>query len=144
LYIQVCIVSYYLYRRLVCSNRTVGTQAPEFAAYCPLRCGLNYVPFRKRQIGHIIDNSNCKVVFGSSCFKFSNTDMIWDGLVSFEPSPYLPPTITGLFSFDRYIFETSRYKGSPGAPGSLVLSSTAIFFTVFGITSKKYFSEKGL
>ena len=33
------------------------------------------------------------------------------------------------------------YNGSPNAPGSFVLSSTAIFFTLFGIASKKYLLE---
>ncbi|MPM59323.1 hypothetical protein SDC9_106163 [bioreactor metagenome] len=39
-----------------------------------------------------------KLSFGSLFFKFSNTAMIWLGLVSFEDNPYLPPTISGGFS----------------------------------------------
>jgi len=35
---------------------------------------------------------------GSSKFKFSNTAFKSVGVVSLEPNPYLPPTITGAFS----------------------------------------------
>ena len=33
---------------------------------------------------------------GLSWFKLSNTEIIWEGLVSLDPKPYLPPTIIGL------------------------------------------------
>ena len=39
---------------------------------------------------------------------------------------------------------TSKYNGSPVDPISLVRSKTAIFFTVSGKTSNKYFGENGL
>ena len=38
----------------------------------------------------------------------------------------------------------SRNKGSPSPPGSFVLSSTAIFLTVLGITLKRYLLDQGL
>ena len=38
---------------------------------------------------------------------------------------------------------TSKYNGSPFAPGSFVLSSTQIRFTVSGMTAPKYFTENG-
>ena len=36
--------------------------------------------------------------FGFSDNKLAYTEAICDGFGSFEPSPYLPPTITGAFS----------------------------------------------
>ena len=38
---------------------------------------------------------NVNPFFKYSPFKWSNTVTIWSGVVSFEPSPYLPPIITG-------------------------------------------------
>ena len=38
---------------------------------------------------------------------------------------------------------TSWYRGSPSAPGSLVRSSTVIFFTLFGRAAKKEAVSKG-
>ena len=38
---------------------------------------------------------------------------------------------------------TSRYRGSPMEPGSLVRSRTEIFFTVSGSTSSRYLATKG-
>ena len=63
-----------------------------------------------------------KLVLGLSSDKLSKTAFIWAGVVSLEDSPYLPPTITGAFSLSLNIDLTSKSKGSPGAPGSFVLS----------------------
>ena len=41
------------------------------------------------------------------------------------------------------VFTTSKYRGSPAEPGSLVRSSTAIFFTDFGSAFKKYLALNG-
>ena len=65
-------------------------------------------------------------------------------LVSLEPNPYLPPTIKGAFSLPANALTTSKYKGSPIDPGSLVLSNTAIFFTVSGIAANNFSIENGL
>ena len=85
-----------------------------------------------------------KLFLGVSNFKLSNTVNISVGVVSLEPRPYLPPTIRGFLLSPKYTDSTSRCKGSAGAPGSLVLSSTAIFCTVLGIDSKKYSFTNGL
>ena len=81
---------------------------------------------------------------GFSVFKFSNTAFKSVGVVSFDPSPYLPPTTNGDNSDLASTFTTSKYKGSPGAPGSLVLSSTHTLSTVLGIAAKKCSAENGL
>ena len=72
----------------------------------------------------------------------SNTAFICAGLVSLEDKPYLPPIISILLFLSADT--TSRYKGSPLAAGSLVLSNTAIFLTLLGITSSKCLLLKGL
>ena len=81
-------------------------------------------------------------LFFFSSFKLSYTAFIIDGVVFFDDKPYLPPIIFILVSFKA--FTTSRYNGSPTLPGSFVLSSTAICFTVFGNTSFKWFILNGL
>ena len=68
-----------------------------------------------------------KLSFGSLFFKLLNTDIICEGVVSLDESPYLPPTIKGMFELFLKVLTTSKYKGSPGEPGSFVLSKTAIF-----------------
>ena len=75
-----------------------------------------------------------------------------EGLNSFEDNPYIPPIIFGILSIFNMPFEnaediavvTSKYSGSPKEPGSLVLSRTAILFTVRGISEIKCFKENGL
>ena len=73
--------------------------------------------------------------FGLSLQRFSYTAAICDGYGSLEPNPNLPPTTTGASSISLTALSTSKYKGSPEAPGSFVLSSTAIFLTVLGISA---------
>ena len=41
------------------------------------------------------------------------------------------------------VVATSRYKGSPNAPGSFVRSRTAIFLAVLGITSNNAEDTQG-
>ena len=66
------------------------------------------------------------------------TAIISAGVVSFEPSPYLPEnTGTSLNSVPLRAATTSKYNGSPSAPGSLVLSNTLICFTVLGSAATK-------
>ena len=69
-----------------------------------------------------------------------DTAFIIAGVNSFDESPYLPPIILGnlklnfpFMNVSETAFTTSRYNGSPAEPGSFVLSSTAIDFTVLGI-----------
>ena len=65
-----------------------------------------------------------KLFSGFSAFRFSNTAAIWEGVVSLDDRPYLPPTtVTSARSLRA--LRTSRYRGSPEAPISLVRSSTA-------------------
>lgn len=66
------------------------------------------------------------------------------GFGSFEPKPNLPPTITGASACPKNAFLISKYNGSPVDPGSLVLSKTAIFLTVFGIAANNLSFENGL
>ena len=40
-----------------------------------------------------------KLFLGSFCAIFLNTATICSGVVSFDDNPYLPPTISGAFSF---------------------------------------------
>ncbi len=81
---------------------------------------------------------------GFAASRFLYVAIIAAGVVSFEPSPYLPPTIIqSLKRVLRTAFTTSRYRGSPIAPGSFVLSSTAIFFTVSGRAAIKRSIAKG-
>ena len=51
---------------------------------------------------------------GWAWFKFSNTAFNSVGVVSFDPSPYLPPTTNGDNSDWLSTFTTSKYKGSAG------------------------------
>ena len=67
-----------------------------------------------------------------------------DGVGSFEPNPNLPPTTCGALAFPAKHLNTSKYNGSPIEPGSLVLSKTAIFLTLEGITFKNLSIENGL
>ena len=70
--------------------------------------------------------------------------MIWFGWVSLLDKPYLPPT-TSIFLFSLYkAATTSRYKGSPVAPASLVLSNTAILVQVEGNTDTNLSVRNGL
>ena len=79
---------------------------------------------------------------------FSNslyTAKIDEGGVSLEPRPYLPPTnVMSLSPASRSVVATSRKRGSPREPGSFVLSSTAIFLAVLGITFKIASDDHGL
>ena len=75
----------------------------------------------------------------------SNTALICEGVVSLEPKPYLPVNtgvVSNLVPFKAAT--TSKYRGSPIEPGSLVLSSTEIFLTVSGIASTSLSALKGL
>jgi hypothetical protein len=85
-----------------------------------------------------------KLFFGSFIERLEKTAAICEGTVSFEPNPYLPPTIIGAFLSPLYAATTSRYRGSPVAPGSFALSRTAILLTVFGKAFRKCLMEKGL
>ena len=82
---------------------------------------------------------------GSSDHKFSYTARTSPGCTSLEPRPYLPPQMKQFSNSVPLIAATmSRNKGSPSPPGSFVLSSTAIFLTVLGITLKRYLLDQGL
>ena len=85
-----------------------------------------------------------KPFFGSSLVRLAYTAAMWDGFGSFDPNPNLPPTICGAFAFPENADTTSKYKGSPIDPGSLVLSNTAIFLTVDGIAFNNLSIENGL
>ena len=82
---------------------------------------------------------------GLADLRFSTTERICAGVVSFEDNPYLPPITIG-FSVqvqDAIASTTSKYNGSPLAPASFVRSNTQILFAVFGRAAKKYFLENG-
>src|SRR5574344_1822024 len=82
---------------------------------------------------------------GFSDHKFSYTARTSPGCTSLEPRPYLPPQMRQSSNSVPLTAATmSRYKGSPSPPGSLVLSRTAIFFTVLGRTLKRYLLDQGL
>src|SRR5678816_3668920 len=73
-----------------------------------------------------------KWFFGSGRARFSKTARTIPGSNSFEDSPYLPPTTVGIGRLARAsanVVSTSMYSGSPGAPGSLVRSSTCLLYT---------------
>lgn len=66
------------------------------------------------------------------------------GVNSLEPKPYLPPyTFTPPLPFSASAAHTSRYRGSPREPGSLVLSSTASFLQEAGIASTNAVASNG-
>ena len=84
-------------------------------------------------------------------FNSSNTPFAIAGVNSFDDSPYRPPIIRGCSANGAVPLEnaslnavsTSWYSGSPSAPGSLVLSSTAIDFTVAGSAARKASAANG-
>ena len=65
--------------------------------------------------------------------KCENISFAITGVNSLLDRPYLPPITLILFILNNInAEETSTNNDSPTDPGSLVLSKTAIFFTVFG------------
>ena len=65
-----------------------------------------------------------------------------DGVNSLDAKPYLPP-IT-LMSFPANAATTSKYKGSPIEPGSLVLSIVTTLLTLAGRTALNLSTSNGL
>ena len=53
-----------------------------------------------------------KLFLGASALRLSNTDFTIEGVVSFEASPYLPPTIKGLLGTSMYAPSMSKWRGS--------------------------------
>ena len=95
----------------------------------------------------LVTSSSIPIVnlfLGCSLFKFSYIATISEGYGSLEPRPYLPPITLGTLSISLTALSTSKYKGSPIEPGSLVLSKTAIFLTDFGIVFNSLSMLKGL
>ena len=85
------------------------------------------------------------LLLGASFSNSLYTAKIDEGGVSLEPRPYLPPTnVMSLSPASRSVVATSRKRGSPREPGSFVLSSTAIFLAVLGITFKIASDDHGL
>ena len=68
----------------------------------------------------------------------SNKVLTVDALTS------LPPTTLIFEPCSANTDLTSTYRGSPTAPGSLVLSRTAIVFAVSGIAARNFSTAKGL
>jgi len=65
------------------------------------------------------------------------------GLNSLEDNPYRPPTILGPSPYSINAVHTSVYRGSPIAPGSLVLSRTVSVSTLAGMALKKLSESNG-
>ncbi len=87
-----------------------------------------------------------KWFFGSGRARFSKTARTIPGSNSFEDSPYLPPTTVGIGRLARAsanVVSTSMYSGSPGAPGSLVRSSTDTARAVFGSAARNSAAGNG-
>ena len=81
---------------------------------------------------------------GLSAFRLSNAAFAIVGVNCLPPTPKRPPTTVTFCSMSFATAHTSSYSGSPYAASSRVLSSTQIFFTVFGSAAWKCFSENGL
>jgi hypothetical protein len=81
----------------------------------------------------------------------SKTPLTMADVNSFDESPYRPPMILGnerngalpLAVASLIAVTTSRYRGSPTLPGSLVRSRTATLLTVAGNAAMKCSTEKG-
>ena len=85
-----------------------------------------------------------KWFLGSGRSNSSNTAFTIAGSNSLLDNPYRPPRIRGIsLLLSTKAVTTSKYKGSPVLPGSLVLSRTATFLTVSGRASIKWEIEKG-
>ena len=85
-----------------------------------------------------------KCIFGFSAFMLSNTAFTRFGVNCLPPTPNSPGITLMSRSRSRTAQFTSRNSGSAYALSSMILSSTVIFFTVFGSAAAKCFSEKGL
>ena len=85
-----------------------------------------------------------KCFLGLASFRLSNTAFTRFGVNCLPAMPNSPPITWMSRSRSRTAQFTSRNSGSAYAFSSRTLSSTQIFFTVFGSAAAKCFSENGL
>ena len=91
---QIGVASDYLDGPFVGPHRPVRAKPEEFTADGPLGQGIDNLPVRKGSIGNIVNYTDGEMIPGIFCIRFRKTASIWMAW-SFEPSPYLPPTISG-------------------------------------------------
>src|ERR1700686_2588975 len=90
-----------------------------------------------------------KLFLGWGFASSSKTVLTIAGVKSLDEMPYRPPITRGICARSPFatacpsVLITSRYSGSPDAPGSLVSSSTAIERTDDGSAVMKSAAEKG-
>ncbi len=140
--VHICVVTDDLDGVLVSTYSTVCSKSPELTVDGSFRSCNKRSACLKRKVCNIIYDTDGEFLF--VCILIYSNDLCRCSILGTKSVTSCEDRCTRRICCPLSAATTSRYRGSPRAPGSFVLSRTEICFTVSGIASIRACAQNGL